>query len=527
MLQRLTLCLALLCGVRAQDAGVPVLLEGKEVFRVRASVGPLAAAARAQDIQRRLEGVAEASGKVVVTTQPLPADQGIVVMAGDKFLVLVTRQDTVAAGSSPQAVADQWADAIRRSLIEYRYAHSFTAYLLSASKALLAIAAFAGLFWLLLRALSLLSGRIHAWFERESASHRARGFSLLIWNRAALTVLLALKVFVAIFLLFQFSFLLSYIFGLFPQTAGISTTLLDYLKSVFGNMARAFFDYLPDAGVVVIVCLLTYYILQLLNLVAQAVEHGDLPIAGIHPEMARPTYQIARILIMLLTLVIVFPYLPGSQSDAFKGVSILVGVLITFGSGASIGNLLAGVVLTYMRPYKVGDRVKIADTVGDVLEKSLLVTRVRTIKNVEVVIPNSSVLNNQILNYSAMARNRGLILHTAVTIGYDAPWRDVHQALLNAAMVTEAILPDPKPFILQTSLNDYHVSYELNAFTDRPNEFEVTYSRLHQNIQDTFNKAGIEIMSPGYFALRDGNTVTIPAAHRPQDYNAPGFRIQP
>jgi small-conductance mechanosensitive channel len=169
--------------------------------------------------------------------------------------------------------------------------------------------------------------------------------------------------------------------------------------------------------------------------------------------------------------------------------------------------------------------VKIADTIGDVLDRTLLVTRVRTCKNVEVVIPNGAILGSQVLNYSAMARTTGLILHTSVTIGYDAPWRKVHDLLVRAAVSSEGILPEPPPFVLETSLNDFHITYELNAYTDQPNNIQNIYSNLHQAIQDSFNEGGVEIMSPTFYALRDGNTVTIPSADRPANYEAPSFRV--
>jgi small-conductance mechanosensitive channel len=273
------------------------------------------------------------------------------------------------------------------------------------------------------------------------------------------------------------------------------------------------------------VCLITRYTLRVLKFVAEAIERGELPVKGLHPEMARPTYQLARLAVVLFALVVAFPYLPGGQSDAFKGISIFLGLLLSLGSSSAVSNVLAGLVLTYMRPYRAGDRVKIADTTGDILQKSLLVTRLRTIKNVEVVIPNGSILSSQILNYSALARTRGLILNTTVTIGYDAPWRTVRDLLVTAALHTEGILPDPAPFVLQTSLNDFHISYELNVYTDRANEIQDTYSKLHEAIQDSFNAAGVEIMSPTFYALRDGNTVTIPADHRPEYYEAPSFRV--
>jgi small-conductance mechanosensitive channel len=166
---------------------------------------------------------------------------------------------------------------------------------------------------------------------------------------------------------------------------------------------------------------------------------------------------------------------------------------------------------------KIGDRVQIADTVGDVVDRTLLVTRVRTIKNVVITIPNGLVLNNHIINFSSSAQEMGLILNTGVTIGYDVPWRQVHMLLIEAARATEHILEEPEPFVFQTSLNDYYVSYELNAYTQVPEEMAATYSELHQNIQDYFNTAGVEIMSPAYSAWRDGNASTIPVDHQPVD----------
>jgi small-conductance mechanosensitive channel len=189
--------------------------------------------------------------------------------------------------------------------------------------------------------------------------------------------------------------------------------------------------------------------------------------------------------------------------------------------------MVAGVVLTYMRPFRIGDRVKIADTMGDIMEKTLLVTRVRTIKNVDVSIPNAMVLSSHIINFSSSAKKRGLILHTTVTIGYDVPWKKVHELLVSAAKSSENILDTPEPFILQTSLDDSYVSYELNAYTDKPNLMAKSYSELHQNIQDKFNEAGVEIMSPHYSSIRDGNQTAIPEDYLPKGYVPRPFRILP
>lgn len=224
--------------------------------------------------------------------------------------------------------------------------------------------------------------------------------------------------------------------------------------------------------------------------------------------------------------VLVFPYLPGSDSNIFKGVSVFVGVLFSLGSSSAISNMIAGLVITYMRPFKIGDRIKIADMTGDVIEKTLLVTRLRTIKNEEITIPNSAILSGNTTNFSVYSRNEGLIIYTTVTIGYDVPWRKMHEALMSAAMKTQLILSEPKPFVLQTSLDDFYVSYQINAYTREAGRKSRILSELHQNIQDECNNQGIEIMSPHYRGQRDGNATTIPANYLGENYEPPAFNIK-
>ena len=227
------------------------------------------------------------------------------------------------------------------------------------------------------------------------------------------------------------------------------------------------------------------------------------------------------------SFIIIFPYLPGSDSPIFQGVSVFVGILFSLGSSSAISNAVAGLVITYMRPFKAGDRIKIGELTGDVIEKSLLVTRIRTIKNESITIPNSTILAGHTINYTASADERGLILHTTVTIGYDVPWRKVHDLLINAAIMTDGTLNDEqrKPFVLQTSLDDFYVAYQINVYTDQSHRIAQIYSDLHQHIQDKFNEGGVEIMSPHYRAARDGNAIAIPPDYLPKDYTAPPFNV--
>jgi small-conductance mechanosensitive channel len=193
-------------------------------------------------------------------------------------------------------------------------------------------------------------------------------------------------------------------------------------------------------------------------------------------------------------------------------VSVFLGLLFSIGSSSAISNAVAGFLITYMRPFKIGDRIKIGNIDGYVVQKSMLVTRVRSIKNEDITIPNSTILTSHTTNYSRAATEHGLILYTSVTIGYGTPWRTVHQLLIDAASATTNIISegDKGPFVLQTSLNDFHISYQLNAYTTQTLNLEIIYSELHQAIQTKFQEAGVEILSPNYQSLRDGNKSTLP-----------------
>jgi small-conductance mechanosensitive channel len=275
----------------------------------------------------------------------------------------------------------------------------------------------------------------------------------------------------------------------------------------------ALVDYLPNLFTIAVLVVVFYYLLKFIRFLFAGLETGTVTFRGFHRDWATPTYKIVRFMVIVFAAVVIFPYLPGSQTPAFRGISLFLGVLVSFGSSAAIANVVAGTVMTYMRPFQMGDRVKIADTEGDVIEKTLLVTRVRTPKHVEVTIPNAMVLASHIINYSAAAAEGGVILHTTVTIGYDTPWRQVQELLLAAAEKTDGLLSTPAPFMLQTALHDFYVSYQLNAYTDKPSEMAGLYSAMHANIQDEFQRAGIQIMSPNYVA--DTEHPKIPPAFTP------------
>ncbi|WLT39209.1 mechanosensitive ion channel family protein [Synechocystis sp. B12] len=220
-----------------------------------------------------------------------------------------------------------------------------------------------------------------------------------------------------------------------------------------------------------------------------------------------------------------FPYLPGFDSPAFRGISVFLGLLLSLGSTSAITNVIGGIILIYTRAFRIGDHIQVGDVIGDIIEKNFLVIRICTPTNQIITIPNSSLLISNVTNYSISSRelNKYLILQTTITLGYDVPWQKVYQTLIEAALNTEHILKSPVPFVLQTSLDNFYVSYQLNAYTNQPNLMVIIYSELHQNMQDKCNEVGIEILSPSFTALRDGNTSTMPENYLPSDYVAPPF----
>lgn len=318
--------------------------------------------------------------------------------------------------------------------------------------------------------------------------------------------------------------MLSLSFGLFGPTQGLAGHLLLSLKEPLLRFGKALLDYLPRGMVLVLIVFGTRMLLGLLRPLFDTLGRGEARAEGFDAEWAKPTYTLVRLGVLTFALVLAVPYLPGSGSEAFKAVSLFVGILVSLGSSGTIGNFISGGVLTYMRAFRAGDVVKLGEHTGIVVEHTLVITRLLTFKQEEIVLSNAAVLGGPIQNYSARLYAGGLLLHTTVSIGYAVPWKQVHGLLLEAARRTDLVLTEPPPFVLQTALNDFYITYELNAATRNPERLPWLYSELHKHIQDTFAEAGVEIMSPHITQLRDGHAVALPPGHGPHTPIA-GFRL--
>lgn len=447
------------------------------------------------------------------------------IISGEKIIFSVSENDAIWNDTTPEELAEEYRSRIVANFEKHKEATSLPVLLKEIGLALLVILLFSALIYFAGKFFNWTASKIESNEKQAIKEIKLKDYTLLDARRQLNALLMVNKVVKWFIILILIYIALPILFGIFPWTKNFAEVLFGYILNPLRKITSGIWNYLPNLITIIVIVIFFRYVMKGIHFLKDEIKNENLKFPGFYPDWANPTFQIVRVLVYAFMIVVIFPYLPGSDSPIFKGVSVFLGFLFTFGSAGSLANVIAGLVLTYMRLFKIGDRVKIGDVFGDVIEKSLLVTRVRTAHNEIISIPNSTVMSSHTINYSSDTVETGLILHTTVTIGYDVPWSEVHNALLEAANRTEKLLKDPKPFVLQTSLEDFYVGYEINGYTKFANQQGSIYSDLHTNIQDCFNEAGIEIMSPHYRAGRDGSQTTIPNNYLPKDYKAPPFNF--
>jgi len=475
----------------------PVMLDDTLLFEVY-GIKDFPADVRAARIQERLEKIA---ANRRIRPQDIVLVEGELITylaAGPEKIMGIIDLDASTSGVPRQVLAQTYLDKTRDAVEKYRSERTAEHFARGVRLALIATAAVLAV----LLALGLLSRALRRFLESRYhariASLKFKSIELLRAERIWAALLGTLRFLFLVAALVAAFLYVDFLLGLFPQTRLLSVRLLHYLLSPLAVLGRSLIGLVPNLLFIAVVATLTRYALKFLKLFFTEVRQGRIEVGGFQPEWALPVYGLVRIAVVVFALVVAFPYIPGSSSPAFQGVTIFIGAVISLGSTGVIGNLLAGYTLIFQRPFLLGDRVRIGEVVGDVVESSLIITRLRTIKNEVVTVPNSAIVAGHVVNYSSLARKGGLILHTAVTIGYDTPWRQVEALLIAAAARTPGLLREPAPFVLQTALGDFYVHYELNAYTDRPGQMVETYADLHRNVLDSFNEYGVQITSPNY-----------------------------
>jgi small-conductance mechanosensitive channel len=475
----------------------PVMIDDFVIFHVR-GIRAYPAEERAREISRRIKRIAAnpqiKTEDIVIVETELMSD----IVVGKERIFALFDADASLEQVDREILAQAYVLRIKEAVKRYRDARDPHHILRSAIYSVLLTAALIAILILLRFLYKKLSSWLESRYKKKIQALKIQSLNIVraerIWM--ILTGLLrTIRIIVILLLLYSY---LSMVLNFFPWTRFFGQRLADYILSPIQQIGQAILDYIPNFIFIAIFIIIIRYILKLIRLFFAGLEKKTITFHNFDPTWARPTYKLIRGLVFILSVVILYPYIPGADSAAFKGVSIFIGIIVSLGSSTAISNIISGYTMIYRRTFKVGDRIKIEDFFGDVTETRLLVTHLKSLKNEEIVVPNSLILSSSVINYSSISREKGLILHTNVTIGYDAPWRQVEALLLKAAKKTAGVLKEPKPFVLQKSLDDFYVNYELNAYIATPQAMVQTYSELHQNIQDAFNESGVQIMSPHY-----------------------------
>jgi small-conductance mechanosensitive channel len=500
--------------------GIPVVVDGNVLFHIRQGMRGFPAETRAAQISQRIEQAVNDFSVVPDSIVAIDVEVATNIVAGDQFLMLVLDTDAEHTGKSRQELGAEYATIIKRAIETGRDARHPTTLVRGVLWSIFATVVFlVGLF--LLRKITdkilvLLRGRIHTIKIGAQEVIQASWIESLLYGATKLVRIIILGV--------GIYFYLASVLGNFVWTWSIAQRLFELVLNPLKTLGQDIVDELPNLIFLAVIFILMKYVIRSVRFFFLEIEKGAVKLTNFYADWAMPTYKIVRMLIIILAAVIAFPYIPGSKSAAFQGISIFLGLLLSLGSSSAVASVVAGTILTYMRAFKIGDMVQIGDARGVVVETSLFVTRLRTPKNVEVAIPNSSILSSQVVNYSTQAKEGKLILPATVSIGYDAPWRQIHAMLQLAAERTEGILKDPRPYVLQLMLDDFYVKYELNVYVDSALNMLAAYSELHKNIQDVFNEHGVQIMSP-HFEADKSEPVVVPKERwhaPPADKRDPG-----
>ena len=509
-----------------EKQGYPVSVDGYELFRIHQTLGAATPEMRAERISAALEDLAKSQDFDPKKFQAEEEGGVATVRYGDQLIVTINDAEAQGSGLPRKALASQYV-LILQSKLPIAHEQRTPRYLWKALIfATITILIYLCVLWVIIRGTRMILNALETQSKGRIQGIKIQQSEIIQGSqvRALLASLVRLLRVVVIAVL-SYGFLAK-AFSFFPWTREHSQRLLGYLINPLITISEALVNYLPKLFYIFVIAVVLHFVLRFIRIIAREVERGRIRIVGFYPEWVQPTYKIVRFLLYAFGAVLIYPYLPGEGSPAFKGIGVFLGVLFSLGSTSAVANFVAGVILIYTRGYRVGDWVTIGTSTGEVVQMSMLATHVRTIQNEEVTIPNSVVLSSFVTNFSLQAQEQGVALHTSVTIGYDQPWRTIHELLIDAALRTPDILPIPKPFVLQSQLEDSYVKYEINAYTNNPLRMPYIYSDLHANIQDSFFEAGVEIMSPIIHGLRDLNHAAIPDMYLPKGYRAKSFRVE-
>ncbi|WP_253276940.1 mechanosensitive ion channel family protein [Ruegeria sp. 6PALISEP08] len=477
----------------------PVIVDGDELFVVRGS-SALPATDRATKIEERIAQVADKSESKTVDIQISRAEFGQLVRVDGHMVTITTQADADHEQMDIEVLAGLQADAIENAILKYREARSNEGRVDSALAAVAWTAIFALVSYFFFAKRKKFLGYVRNNLEKRAESVEEATKSILRSRAIASIIVYSIHALMWVLFLFFFYYYLSLVLLSFAETQAIAQVLLKYVSEPLINVVLAVVGYIPNLIMLVIIATLCRFAIRGLDLFFENLENGAFEIKDFEAHWIAPTNMLFRALVIVIALVFAYPYIPGSGSRAFQGLTILAGIMVSLGSNTVVSNMMAGLFVIYRRSTNVGDRIMVGDKIGDVTEIKLMETLIKSIKNEMISIPNAQLLNSEVVNYSRKVDGRGLVVHTTVGIGYEEPPKKITAMLIEAAHRTQGLRKSPEPFVLWTQLADYAINYEINAYTSRGSSLPKILSDLHQNIVEVFNENGTQIMTPSYMA---------------------------
>ena len=428
-------------SLREKIRGKPIVFQKDTLFYLYTSHGPYDIDTRVKYIEDKIQTLYDDPFFTPDSIQLKPLGEYLNIMYKKNSIVGITMVDAMWENTTQEDLASRYANAIKSSIVKYKEQNSLKSVMIRLGELLLVLLIAFVLVWGMNRLFEFLRKVAINSEHRFLTGIRIKNYELIKKRKMVKALLKLLAVLRVVILLFLFITIIPLIFDIFPSTQYLSKIIIKWISEPIRDIGVAIINYLPHLFNIIIIIIITRYLLKGLRFFALEIERGILKIKGFHPEWARTTYSLIRIMLWVLALVIIFPHLPGSDSDAFKGISVFFGVLISLGSSSSISNAIAGVVISYMRPFQVGDWIKSGEIIGVVIEKNALVTRLKTINNEDVTIPNSAILSGATMNFSSVGKQCGLALNVGVKVRYDYPDNLVEELLIESALMTNGISP--------------------------------------------------------------------------------------
>ncbi len=435
-----------------------------------------------------------------------PSKDGIRITVGGELVTTIAPDDADSlAGRSQQATVDEAVQALTQALQQARAQDGVGLLVRAVLKAGIATLLCVGLVVLLVKLNRLMRQRVLTFERHLTEKLKQRGLQIISYMVKTLRWILRIGFWLILGgVAFEW---VAFCLGCFPYTQPWGDGLQGNLLSLFLRAGASLAHAVPDLLIIALILLITRGLISLVRAFFRSVATGHIKIPGMELEAARATQRIITVVVWLFAVVMIYPYIPGSGSAAFKGMSVFIGLLVSLGSSSVIGQFTSGLVLMYSRALKPGEYVRIGDYEGVVEVLGFLSTKIRSPKNEELHVPNTVILGTTVKNFSRFSTDGGVLVHTTMTIGYDTPWRQVHAMLIEAVGITEGLSGEPKPFVQQTALSDFYVEYQVNARLIDPRQRNRVIAALHASIQDVFQAHGVQIMSPHYMANKDTLTM--------------------